>query len=194
VPQASVLGPHLFNIFISDPWGVVRYSNYLLFADNIKIFHDIKNSHDSLLLQSDTLIWFVDDAWSSMSTGLELYFLLQRTILLSFDYKLCESPVTCTDSITDLEVLIDSKLHFHHHVDYIFSQTIRLLGLIRAVTFSSIQSSDAVLHVRPKLEYASVVWNSISCTDACKLEHIQRKFVFLCRRRFFNHNTITIMS
>jgi hypothetical protein len=41
--------------------------------------------------------------------------------------------------------------------------------------------------VRPKLEYASVAWNSITSTDASKLERIQRKFVSLCHRRFFSH-------
>jgi hypothetical protein len=75
------------------------------------------------------------------------HLLLPRTNLLDFDYKLCESPVTCSDSIKDLEVLIDSKLNFHHHVDYILSQTIRFLGLLRAATFSSVQPSDATLHI-----------------------------------------------
>jgi hypothetical protein len=41
--------------------------------------------------------------------------------------------------------------------------------------------------VRSKLEYASVAWNSITSTDASKLERIQRKFVSLCHRRFFSH-------
>jgi hypothetical protein len=40
------------------------------------------------------------------------------------------------------------------------------------------------LLVTPKLDYASVVWNSITSTDAKKLERIQRKFVALCYNRF----------
>jgi hypothetical protein len=39
----------------------------------------------------------------------------------------------------------------------------------------------------PKLEYASVAWNSIISTDASKLERIQLKFVSLCHRCFFSH-------
>jgi hypothetical protein len=39
--------------------------------------------------------------------------------------------------------------------------------------------------VRSKLEYASVVWNSITSTDANKLERIQQKFAALCFNRFF---------
>jgi hypothetical protein len=40
--------------------------------------------------------------------------------------------------------------------------------------------------VRAKLEYASVVWNSVTNTDSNKLERIQRKFAALCHRRFFS--------
>jgi hypothetical protein len=39
--------------------------------------------------------------------------------------------------------------------------------------------------VRSKLEYASVVWNSITSTDANKLERIQQRFAALCFNRFF---------
>jgi hypothetical protein len=39
--------------------------------------------------------------------------------------------------------------------------------------------------VRSKLEYASPVWNSITTTDASKLERVRRKFVALYFSRFF---------
>jgi hypothetical protein len=39
--------------------------------------------------------------------------------------------------------------------------------------------------VRSKLEYASVAWNSITSTDANKLERIQQRFAALCFNRFF---------
>jgi hypothetical protein len=38
-----------------------------------------------------------------------------------------------------------------------------------------------------KLEYASVVWNSITTTDANKLKRIQQKFAVLCYIRFLSH-------
>jgi hypothetical protein len=38
-----------------------------------------------------------------------------------------------------------------------------------------------------KLEYASVVWNSITTTDANKLERIQQKFAALCYNRLLSH-------
>jgi hypothetical protein len=35
------------------------------------------------------------------------------------------------------------------------------------------------------LEYASVVWNSITSADANKLERMQQKFASVCFYRFF---------
>jgi hypothetical protein len=39
--------------------------------------------------------------------------------------------------------------------------------------------------VRSNIEYASVIWYSITSTDANKLERIQQRFAALCFNRFF---------
>jgi hypothetical protein len=108
---------------------------------------------------------------------------------LSYEYQLCRSTIPCTSSIKDLGVFFDSELHFHSHVDYVFSECMKLLGLIRPITYRF--SSLACLYilyftlVRSKLEYALVVWNSITSSDANKLKRIQQKFASICFYRFF---------
>jgi hypothetical protein len=79
----------------------------------------------------------------------------------------------------------------YQQVDSIFSEASRLLEFIRTVTFSfsSLRSLLTVYCtvVRLKLEYASVVWNSITSSDVFTLEHIQRKCVSLCCFCIFTH-------
>jgi hypothetical protein len=81
----------------------------------------------------------------------------------------------------DLTVLLYSKPYLHHPTDW-------TRGLIRyiASSFSTV--------LRSKLQYASVVWNSITLMDSCKLQRIQSKFAALCYGRFVSgicHNKPT---
>ena len=74
-----------------------------------------------------------------------------------------------------------------------FSITIIIIIIIIIISSSaySFSTLDCLLLlcstlVTPKREYASVVWNSVTSTDARKLERIQRKFAALCQNSFFN--------
>jgi hypothetical protein len=108
-----------------------------------------------------------------------------------YAYKIRDSSITCTDIIKDLRVQLHSKLHFHAYLDYFVFQSVRMLGLVRTVTYSfSTLESSLMLYlalVRYELAYAAILWSSITSTDARKLEHVHRKFVVLCHNRFFTY-------
>jgi hypothetical protein len=115
----------------------------------------------------------------------------RKTNFLSYNYQFCHATIICSSSIKDLGVFFDSKLHFHNHVDYVFSERIKLLGLIRSIaySFSSLECLYVLYFtlVWPRLEYACVAWNSVTSTDANKLERIQQKFTSVCFYRFYPH-------
>ena len=52
IPQGSVLGPTLFVIYINDLLEDIKAEG-LLFADDTKIFNQIKTGDDAMTLQAD---------------------------------------------------------------------------------------------------------------------------------------------
>lgn len=192
VPQGSVLGPLLFNIFINDLCEVIQHSKCLLYADDLKIYRAIKSPTDCILLQSDIdriHAWCLANFMKPNPSKIRAVSFTRKTTAWNYQYRLGNSFILRTDCIKDLGIYLDSKLHFHQHVDHLFSHALKLLGLIRTITFS-FSTLDSLLTlystlVRSKLEYASVVWNSVTITDSNKLERIQRKFAALCHNRFF---------
>ena len=83
---------------------------------------------------------------------------------------------------------MDSKLPFNEHLDHIFSQSMKLLGLFPTIRYSFSTLYCLVLcftFMRPKIDYASVSRNSVTSAHThthththTKLERIQRKFDF----------------
>jgi hypothetical protein len=177
----------------------IRNSKYILFADDIKIYRAIKSPVDCNFLQSDINSiqgWCIANCIKLNISKTKIITFSRKTNTLIYDYKLCQSSLIRTDSIKDLGIFLDSKLQFHDHVNHVFSHCINLLGLVRSITFTF--SSLDFMHklyialIRSKLEYTSVVWNSITSTDASKLERIQRRFAALCFNRFFLTSIIVI--
>ena len=53
VPQGSHLGPILFTLFINDLPPVLRNTNILLYADDVKLFSKLTDGNSHLKLQND---------------------------------------------------------------------------------------------------------------------------------------------
>jgi hypothetical protein len=66
------------------------------------------------------------------------------------------------NSSKDLPIYIDTKLHFHNHVNRTCLHCVKLLGLVRDITFnfSPLEYTQTIYCL-----VRSVVWNSVTSTD-----------------------------
>jgi len=177
VPQGSVLGPLLFAIFINDlPLGID--SLLFMFADDTKLFREIKNQDDNAHLQQDL------DELSNWSEKWKLKFHPGKCSVLHLgktnkktSYELNGQVLQASSSEKDLGVQIDDDLRFDEHIQAKTSKARQIWGMIRR-TFTFIDTETFPLLfkalVRPHLEYANCVWSPRFQHQIDDIEKVQR--------------------
>ena len=121
VPQGSVLGPILFNVFINDLADLFDPSScsIKLFADDLKLYTEISDINSSTNFQSNLNLIY---SWS-------LIWQIGISLTKSFIFDLCTprshlltnlSPSAALSSpppkIKDLGIIVDPQLIFNYHI------------------------------------------------------------------------------
>lgn len=184
VPQGSIMGPLLFLIFINDISTCFKNSNFLLYADDLKIFRSIKTFDDCVLLQDDL------DRLTSYCQENKLILSLpkcksitftKKSNIIQFEYSLCNTPLEKVSLIKDLGVFFDSKLHFDYHINHIINKAFQLYGFVMRTCKPFKKSGTYLLLykslIRPQLEYATQVWNPFYQRYRDLLESVQSKYL-----------------
>ena len=180
VPQGSVLAPILFLIFINDMTeGLNSYIN--LFADDAKLCRVIRNEEDCETLQEDlNKIWKWSKKW-------EMEFNVAKSHVLEMGrsenrpvgvYRMGdEVELKKVTNEKDLGVIMQGDSQPESHINKIFRETynlIRNIGLAFHYMDGEIMKKLISTIIRPRLEYAGVVWSPHKKKHIKKLERLQR--------------------
>ena len=179
IPQGSVLGPLLFIIYINDlPKNIT--SEIYLFADDTKLFRNVKTDGEANILQEDL---HKLEQWSDKWL---LHFHPQKCKVLDIgnrvreqnEYYMGEHKLDHITEEKDLGVIIDNKLKFDSHINNKIDKANNILGAIRR-SFSYLDKTILLRLftslVRPQIEYANSVWNPHLRKHIDSIENIQRR-------------------
>ena len=183
VIQGSILGPLLFNAYVSDLPNCLEHANCSMYADDSKIYMQISNISDCLLLQSDInhlQAWCNEWLMELNFDKCESITFTNKPRPLQFSYYLGDNELERVSDVVDLGVSVATDLSYDIHIENQCKKAARMLGFVRRASRDF--SADTLRHlyislVRPVLEYASVVWSPHHVTKIDRLERIQRSFL-----------------
>lgn len=191
VGQGYPISATLFNLFLFDLPFFIEHASISSYADDAKLFLPVKNIEDCKLLQKEL---------NNVNKYFEVNCMkLNEKKTKSITFHKCKSPIKFDfyinsvqiDRVTvikDLGVLLDSKLTYKNHLDYIISKAKSILAWIKRYSYEFddpwVIKKLFDTFVIPILEYASHVWSPTAKCDIVRIESIQKQFLIFALRKF----------
>ena len=184
VPQGSVLGPLLFNIFINDLMYIPQFSKICNFADDNTIYcsgSNIVHLNKTLLSEVELFIkWFENNQLVANPDKFQLMYLgynLNNVDTLP-EIKLSNVVIKPKNSVKLLGVILDNKLNFKEHIDNICKIASRNTNcLARIRNFIDVKHSRLLYnaYIKSAFGYAPMIWMFCQKTSYKKIESVQKR-------------------
>lgn len=179
VPQGSVLGPLLFNIYINDMTQQIKHGDCRLYADDTLISTNVAGNIDRLQEDVDRLRNWAN-TWGMLFNAKKCVHMELGKPEPTHRLFLGGDLIPTASVIKYLGVYIDHTLKWNSHITKITAKASRSLGMIRRALQEAPVKTKLVAYntiVRPILEYATQVWSPHNVGLTKSIDMVQRKAI-----------------
>lgn len=183
IPQGSILGPLIFNIFLNDIFKCVQRSTLANYADdNTLIFaHKNKNTWKSTLEDEGAALvdWFASNGMQANPAkfqGIVFGPSSPDTGETSFIVK--GASIECSENVKLLGVHLDSQLNFDKHISDMCIKAGRQLNVLKRIgRYLNLTCRRTIYYafIRSVLNFCPLVWHFCSKKNQYKVERLNSR-------------------
>ena len=182
VPQGSVLGPLLFNVFINDLFMFLEKCLLYNYADDnsmSKSSHNLREVLDCLQHDGDIAIqWFSDNGMQA-NPGKFHFMIMSPVDIPTQELVLNNSTIITSENLVKvLGVMIDNKLTFSKHVSMCCTKAARQLNALSRICRYLDTSARKLIYssfILSCFSYCPLVWHFCGKQNSDKLEKINER-------------------
>ena len=182
VPQGSILGPVLFNIFINDIFNFVKKCDLYNYADDNTLSRADKDINIVKQdLENDSLIlinWFSDNKMQANPDKFQAIAIGSKTQKHKLEFNINDINISCDEDVKLLEVTLDFKLNFSSHVSNICRKASRQLNVLKRLSKQLCKLGKLNIYysfIMSNFNYCPLTWHFCGEVNAKKMENIQKR-------------------
>lgn len=182
VPQGSILGPLLFIIYINDMYRSTDVLRLVHYADDTTLFFSSSCLSQLQGIVNEELrriyMWLCVNKLSLNARKTTYMMFSNRRIVDDFEIKIMDVAVDRVSVSKFLGVLVDDKLTFGHHINYLCGKISKCMGVIYKL--SKFVDSATLLSIyysliHSNLMYCIAVWGGSAKVHINRLQRLQNR-------------------